>query len=165
MLNYQVILLNHFESYLASIGSSVRTQKNYRSDLFHLFTWISSETSLISHTKIAEPEHIISLLTPSLLHQYRQSLIDSNTPKATINRRLSSIRMFCEYCKQYGLMSDNPAKSLSNVPDRLLEEDYQKILLKEFEKNLLSEGASKKTISNYVNDVKQFLFWLDPTGS
>ncbi len=165
VFNYQSILLNHFEAYLANIGSSVKTQKNYRSDVRHLFTWISLETRLLSQITISKPEHLCILLSPGLLAQYRQSLIDSSTPRATINRRLSSIRIFFQCLKHLGFISDNPAISLSNVLNHPIDENYQEAILRDFEKNLITEGASKKTIANYISDVKQFLSWLDPMKS
>lgn len=163
--HYQSILEIHFVSYLEHVGSSVKTQKNYRSDLNHFFSWIMNSSFKNTLEYTSSIEQFVSLMGQDVLAGYRNFLLTSGTPTSTINRRLSSIRIFFECCKHYGWLSDNPAKSLLNVQNPSSHQDKKISLLTQFAKELESEGASQKTIKNYVSDVKQFLFWLDPITS
>ncbi len=161
MHNYQSILEIHFVEFLRASGSSAKTQKNYRCDLNHFFQWIFSSEIVQPLKNSSSLNEFLIVLTVPKLNNYKDFLLQKSVPTATINRRLSSIRMFFSACQHFGLMSDNPAKSISNVPKQITQVEKKEKILQEFIKELEYEGASKKTISNYASDIKQFLEWLE----
>ncbi len=160
LANYQDILESSFAEFLVSKKHAVKTQKNYRSDIRHFFSWI---TLTIQSQNLDIPQshtQFLQLITPSLLAKYKHFLLVNHVPTATINRRLSSIRLFCEFAKYNGWRPDNPAVTLTNVPMESKPKDELGQLLEQFRSDLARDGASNVTIKNYTSDVAQFLKWV-----
>ena len=160
LANYQDILESSFAQFLVSRGSAVKTQKNYCSDIRHFFSWV---TLTIQSQNLDIPQshqQFLQMITPDILGKYRHFLLVNRIPAATINRRLSTVRLFCEFAKQNGWRNDNPAAILTNVPLEAKPKDELRQLLHHFQSDLAREGASKVTIKNYTSDVNQFLHWI-----
>jgi site-specific recombinase XerD len=97
--------------YLASLGSVGRsslTVKAARSDLTGFVIWWETRRQ-----RPFDP----SLLLDSDLREWRiKRQRDDVSAPATINRALSTIRAYCNWARQAGLMTENPAEGIESVP-------------------------------------------------
>lgn len=129
-----------FVVFLQKDGASVKTRKNYKSDVRHFLRWFNRP---------------IKSITPTHINEYKK-YFSSNTPQATLNRRLSTMRTFFSFCLESGLIATNPSRTITNVSKPF----NTKTLLEDFAYDLQNEGASKATVKNYVSDVRQFFAWF-----
>jgi len=130
--------------------------KNYLSDIRHFFGWLilySKSKQLIS-TNFNEFQ-LISIIDEKSIIEYKSYLSENNIPHKTINRRLSTVRKFCSFCISQGWLKENPAKKVGNVGGVRVVGGLG--LLKEFEEDLLKENLDSKTVTNYLDDVREFL--------
>lgn len=162
-LNYQSFFFAGFEQYLNDAKYSVITRKNYLSDLKHFFLWIDASIQIGTTSLNQSPLYLLELLTPAVLEQFRQSLIASQTPPATINRRFATIRTFFTYCQEQGWITTNPSSKIANFSHRLARGNSAEDQISLFAQYLSKEGASKSTIRNYTSDIKQFFDWIKAT--
>jgi site-specific recombinase XerD len=58
----------------------------------------------------------------------------------------------------------NPAVNIKNLSAVKKKINNPVTLIGEFEAVLISEGAAKSTIKNYITDVDQFLNWITGLG-
>lgn len=133
-------VITAFSDFLIQRGVSVKTRKNYRSDARHFLRWFNRP---------------LKTVTPALINEYKK-YFSSNTPQATVNRRLSTMRTFFAFCVHSGMLLENPTTKIASFSDYL----NPKMLLAHFQANLEREGAAKATIKNYGTDVRQFLTWV-----
>ena len=162
--NYQDVLESSFVEYLVSQNLAVKTQKNYKSDIRHFFSWITL-TIQSQNLDIPQSHHeFLNLVSPQLLGQYKHFLLVNRIPAATINRRLSAIRAFGTFCQSKGWFAENPTTILTNVAIESTPKDVITEMLNAFRSDLAREGASKVTIKNYTSDVNQFLKWMEQQG-
>jgi integrase/recombinase XerC len=98
--------IERFLKYLAAErNSSDHTIKSYREDLDHLIEFFTE-----SHGECPPP----SQLTTLNLRSFVASLHDAGYAKATIARRLASLRSFFRFGQRDGWAESNPAKPLRN---------------------------------------------------
>ncbi|MFQ5452243.1 MAG: site-specific integrase [Candidatus Paceibacterota bacterium] len=83
------------------------TVKNYLSDLTHFISWLSFQYQ----TTCSTTEH----LTQESIQKYKFFMKKSCLPRRSVNRRLSSVRVFCKFLALEGIMPSNPAKRVSNL--------------------------------------------------
>lgn len=138
--------LQGFQITLRNSSLSDKTIRNYLSDLSHFSTWVAT---LVGTT------NFIPYLSSTIVEKYKSSMSESGAPIRTINRRLSTIRLFGKYLHEQGVLPTNPAGNLSNLD--LPEENEHEQLLSEFKKHLEEQKVSEKTMRNYVSDVRSFL--------
>ncbi len=161
LATYQDILESSFAEFLISRKHAVKTQKNYCSDIRHFFSWV---TLTIQSQNLDIPQshtQFLQTITPDMMAKYKHFLLANHIPAATINRRFSTIRLFCEFAHMHGWRRDNPATILTNVPLEPKANDDLSQLIAHFRSDLAREGASKVTIKNYTSDVNQFLRWIE----
>jgi len=118
------VILN-FEIYLNDIKNvSPGTIKNYRADIRHFFSWLNSkkgqekEKRLFFFKKFKKnqsKDKIVSRITPLLLSEYKNFLLANKNAKSTVNRKLATLRIFCQFCYNTGLLEQNPAQNLTNL--------------------------------------------------
>ena len=159
-LDYQAILEHAFIDFLTADGASEKTRNNYRSDLRHFMGW--TIFTIISRGFPTPQTHLdfIKLINADLLMNYKLYLLDNKIPAATINRRLSAIRMFFRCCLSYGWTANNPTITITNVAGvPHPQENKMQQILAHWRKDLEQDGASKSTIKNYLTDVRKFLEW------
>jgi integrase/recombinase XerC len=159
---YQDILTaleNIFISFLERQKVSKKTIINYRMDIHHFFSYAKEKIPII--TIQTSPQSLVKCIEHHQIEAYKQSQLDNNIPQATINRRLSTIRMFFKACDERGLLSVNPMLDISTIPKIQTKEQITDPVIREFERDLARDGASKVTIKNYAADVKRFLEWLE----
>ncbi|EKE15370.1 MAG: hypothetical protein ACD_12C00045G0001, partial [uncultured bacterium] len=105
-----------FKQYLiAGIDSSPiqnNTLKNYLSDVRHFLGWLNFYVKKINQNN---QRNFFSFIDKNALESYKIYLIQGNIPVKTINRRLSTVRKFCQFCLSSKLLKEDPTKELRNV--------------------------------------------------
>ncbi len=106
-------------------NASALTIKSYREDL----------TALLDYLELDDGQHPeLASLSPVHLRQYVAALHDADYAKASIARRLASLRSFFRFAQREGLVEQNPAKPLRNprtgrhLPHFLSSEEIQQLL-------------------------------------
>ncbi|GEM_PF-4611726 len=88
--------LGEFKNFLYRQGLAANTIKNYLFDLEHFFSWLSQ----------AVYEYNISVENIS---EYKNRLLNIlKLSPVSINRKLSSLRIFCKFAKEQGYLTKNP---------------------------------------------------------
>jgi site-specific recombinase XerD len=143
---------------LKDLGISPKSHKNYRSDISHFSGWF-----LLTVRKwgvvTSEFSEAIPLITQKSAKEYKHFLIKNEVADKTINRRLSTLRHLSRFLTASQILDFNFMNGITNISQASAADTYP--LLPQFEKFLSKEKASNNTIRNYVNDVKQFLAWLE----
>jgi len=160
-LDYQSFLEQHFVAFLTEQGASEKTRNNYRSDLRHFLAWTTLTIASRRFQRPSSHQELLGSISPDLLQNYKFYLIKNNVPTATINRRLSTIRMFFRCCLSYGWTANNPTVTITNIAHAPHPQDQTKQILAQWKKDLDQQGASKSTIKNYVTDVRKFLEFVE----
>jgi site-specific recombinase XerD len=153
-----------FISFLKTQNVSEKTQTNYIGDVRHFFDWLGQIFKSLANDQ--DLSTVLKNVTGQTIEDYKNNQIKTNSPTATVNRRLSSVRLFFRWANETGLLPTNPTLqtknivSVSNTPEISPES-----LIGLFEKSLRDEGAADVTIKNYVTDVSEFISWLNRTPS
>ena len=169
--NFSDKSINSFKEFLRAEKISSGSIRSYLSDVRHFLGWLTfflkSNNILLdlnltmkqsNKETIKETFFLLKHVNQKVLDAYKVYLVSNNTPFKTINRRFSSLRRFGVFCKSQNWTSSNPFDTLKNITlSQPFPED--KCHLAEFKTELWKKGASKVTIKNYLNDIKQFLFW------
>ena len=101
--------LDQFGDHLVATGKSPHTIEAYTRDVRLFAKWFDR-----TNGKGLTPDRI----TPIDVREYRSHLLTvKNYKPATINRKLSSISAFCEWAREAGLISANPADGISQVDE------------------------------------------------
>jgi len=138
-------IIKFFEIYLKTTkGLKALTIKNYRADLRHFLSWLPLK---------------LENLTPNHLEDYKKYLLTNKMAKSTINRKLATVRSFCQFCTNKGLLKQNPAHNLTNSPFLRSEDKKIHDLVSKFGSFLKKNRASRNTIKNYTADVRQYLLF------
>lgn len=149
-----------FGNWLTSdLAISEKTRRNYLSDFSHFTGWaiLRLKTEGLA---VNESADLLPHITPAFLEQYKHFQLSNNVPASTINRRLVTLRHFGRFLHELGMLDFDPTDSISNLT--IEDPEKEKLaLLSEFRKHLESEGASPKTIKNYLSDVRGFLEFLE----
>ena len=127
-------LLENFKLWLISQGFNNNTIRNYRADI-NKYLLVTPETEVFNSQRIS-----------AYLHQL--------SDKKNSSRYLASFNKFCQFAKDQNLIANDPVKktrTLLNLKPEI--ERYQSYLVK--------KNKSPKTIQNYINDLNQFINWLE----
>lgn len=162
-------LIKVFKCFLDSEKISKGSVRSYTSDVRHFLGWLlfflKSNKILTNLSPTIEQSNdgtiiLLKHVNQKVLISYKDYLLSNNTPLKTINRRFSSLRRFGQFCKSQGWLSLNPFEILRNFSQNqpFPENEYH---LAEYRAHLWKNNSSKATIKNYLNDVKQFLSWVD----
>lgn len=140
------------------LSVSEKTLRNYLSDFSHFTGWTLLRLKTNGFSVLRE-EDIIAYITPHLFEEYKHFLVSNRTPTSTINRRLSTLRHFGRFLHKNGIVEADPTEDILNLtvvnPKKEME-----ILLSNFKKHLENDGASPKTVRNYLSDARGFLTYL-----
>jgi len=82
------------------------TVKSYLNDVRQFHKWAKNTLG---------EEYTLSEITRSDLHDFRAFLLTRNAPSTSINRRLTALRQFFEFCAQEQLVSVNPVNDVSGI--------------------------------------------------
>jgi len=160
-----------FRRYLLAGNITALTLKNYLSDFRHFAGWVHSQNRLVqfnqphsiksintnpaglTNSANSTNQRLEQIVTFETVNNYKNYLIASKLPLKTINRRLSTLRKFCSFCISQGWLIENPAKKVRNVGTTITE----KHILDQFHQDLIKQGVGSQIITNYLNDVQDFL--------
>ncbi|OGG13668.1 hypothetical protein A2875_04025 [Candidatus Gottesmanbacteria bacterium RIFCSPHIGHO2_01_FULL_46_14] len=157
---YQDILKPAFFSFLTAQGASRKTQKNYWSDVAAFISWFIAATSPSINQQNNHPGLLLQALLPNHINDYLQYQLQQKISTATINRRLSSLRIFFNCALEMTWLSYHPMEGIANIKMGHPDGPSTHIaLLKQFEEHLKNQQIGKATIKNYLSDVRQFLRW------
>ena len=96
ILKYLDKLVILFDEHLSLTTFSKQTRKNYKSDITAFFTWLR-DTPVSATIKINTQADLLKTIKRDNILEYKQWLVISQTPPATINRRLSALRSFSAF--------------------------------------------------------------------
>lgn len=140
-----------FKKYLLAGNVKPLSGKNYLSDFRHFAGWLT----LYWKSHLANASQQLSRLTPEIINEYKNYLIENSLPHKTINRRLSTVRKFCSFCISQGWLKENPAKQVGNIgPTGQISPIG---LIRSFAKDLAEQNLDQPTIKSYLDDVREFL--------
>jgi site-specific recombinase XerD len=155
-----------FKNYLLQERElSKRTIKNYLSDYNHFWDWLEKvakvtpprwPNGLLGRCKKIQ---ISQKITLNSLKRYRNYLSSTELAKSTVKRRLSTVRIFCQFLLSQGLLDQDPSIELENPSENSPEEEKIDNLVTKFERYLDNQGLSKNTAKNYLADIKNYLEW------
>ncbi len=137
------------------------TVKNYLSDLRHFLGWlvIKAKSVDINADQITS-ENIADLLTVEELAQYRAYLRDNGTPIKTINRRLSTIRKFCEFCISEHWIDLNPGREIKNIVPGTFNNEKglsDTEFIQDFKESLIKEHLDSQDREKTINTIRELL--------
>jgi site-specific recombinase XerD len=161
-MQYKPYNLALFEKYLQDeVGISKNTLRFYRSDLAHFSGWLILTVKRIG-LYVESLSEAIPYLTSSLVREYKESLTQNQTPKTTINRKLSTLRHFARFLKASNILDFDFMQEITNVSKaKRMPKPKESDLIKDFREHLESQKTSRNTIKNYLSDVRHFLTWLE----
>lgn len=154
VFDYQTLLNTEFSTYLIKQNASEITRKNYLTDIKNFFTWLNTCITNGSIKLLEHAEKPLSRITTEIVETYKRSLITSKTPIATINRRLSALRMFFQFALIEHKVTDNPMILVRNIPrtDAPNETDILDAALSVYAKEKSAKQAD-------IDDIKTFFSW------
>jgi site-specific recombinase XerD len=141
--------LEEFKSYLlhSKKKHSKTTIKNYVADINKFIKWTQENSQL---------KYNPSKTTAETIQLYKLRLNKDKIALSSIERYLSSLRLFFTFLKSKNLINQNPFDSLINNTKNTKDS----LSLNNFKLYLLDQNISKVTIKNYLMDISQFTDWL-----
>lgn len=136
-------VLATFKNWLSSKSYSDSTLRNYLSDVNKYLSQLSSPDLAFDETSLSRYLNELSDLPDQVGKKY--------APRA-----LASLSKFCQFALDQRLISVNPmrniAHSSTDKPSYALD-----TLLADYKSYLVNHHKSESTITNYINDIKQFI--------
>lgn len=150
------VLLEDFTEYLSKNGASDKTKSNYRVDINHFLSWVRKTIILPHHTGLSgnsTDEDILIHADEELITSYIQDQNRTHTPIATINRRLSSLRMMYQFLISRKKLLSSPIEAIKNLSPGLIQNLTP--LIKDFcendEDTLLTAAEKQEIIENFIH--------------
>jgi site-specific recombinase XerD len=95
-----------FQQHLAQQGKHQNTIRSYANDLRQFAQWCRNTFG---------DEFLLQELTRSDVQDFRAFLLTRNSSPASVNRKVTALRQFFEYCIQQKLVISNPAADISGI--------------------------------------------------
>ncbi len=108
--NNNSVIYKAYIRHLEGLPLSTNTIRNYKSDFEHFIRWLKVK---IQNTEMLDKT--ILLLNEQTIDEYKQFMISSLTPRLTVNRRLTSIRLLATYLLERNYISTDFAKNTRNI--------------------------------------------------
>ncbi len=107
MAGLQVIEIQKaFEAHLTQQGKHLNTIRSYANDLRQFSQWCGNTFG---------EEFALADLTRSDVQDFRTFLLTRNSSPASVNRKITALRQFFEFCVQNDVMRGNPASDISGI--------------------------------------------------
>ncbi len=151
-----------FLQYLKSCSVSEKTYRNYKSDLALFSAWLIFKAKAIG-ADCQNLQEALPFISKKTANEYKEFLLANKTPAPTLNRRLSTLRIFSKFLYENQFISFDFAQGVKNISKAHDLSPFEKDV-KEFSFFLESQKASPLTIKNYLSDISQFLKWIEKTG-
>jgi len=152
--------MNEFLTYLSALNISVKSLKNYKSDVTHFTAWIILKVRSYG-AFIENLTEAIPFLNKNLVWEYKTYLLENSTPDKTINRRLSTLRHLAKHLLVSQIVNFDFMEGVENITQTKKFVFAGNSLVDGFKSHLTAKKASRNTIKNYISDVRQFLSWLE----
>jgi site-specific recombinase XerD len=150
--------LPQFKLWLKAKPYSESTSRNYLADLGKYLNYVNHLPQTVSlDPNSSSDTHIFS---PSIISLYITYLSGKNNA----GRYLASLNQFCQFAIDQHLISQNPLRSIlkqHHHPDNLASETNLNHLLGIYQQQLISQKTAPVTIKNYLNDLHQYISWLE----
>lgn len=137
--------INNFKEYLLANKASAVTSRNYISDIKYFINWYENK-----YQSSFAPEN----LTRNLIDEFTKGNSE-RLARSSIQRHLSTLRKFSSYLMAENQLTANP---FDKSGDAKKQDKWELGKIRDF---LHVQGASRLSIKNYVNDIRQFLDWAD----
>ncbi len=108
--NLSSVLYPAFKRHLESLDISEKSIRNYKSDFDHFIRWLKLN---LENEKMLDNK--ILSLNEYTINNYKQFLLASQTPRLTINRRLTTLRHLASYLFAHNYIDHDFTKNLKNV--------------------------------------------------
>jgi len=155
--------LPQFKLWLKAKSYSDSTARNYLADLGKYLNYINRLPQKVSLDIPTGPEHVEGhIFSPDILGLYVSYLSDKNNA----GRYLASLNQFCQFALDQHLVSQNPLKSIlkqQHSSPNLASDSNLKHLVDLYEQHLTKHKTAPVTIKNYLNDLHQYISWLETT--
>jgi site-specific recombinase XerD len=136
-------IFTSYQNWLRSKSYSGATVRNYLVDLKKYFLFTNPNSDQVSD-KIFDQDNLTS---------YFQNINQDQNYK----RFLASLSKFFQFALDQQLISENPfLKALKVQPETNIEE-----ITKLYQQQLEAKKFSISTIRNYINDIHQFINWVE----
>lgn len=144
-----------YQKWLRSKSYSEATIRNYLADLKKYFIFSSVETR--DRASLLENNLIDLQITDKIFDQDNLSSYFQNINQdSNYKRFLASLSKFFQFALDQHLISSNPfSKALKAEPEINLED-----IIKLYQQQLETKKFSLSTIKNYINDIHQFINWV-----
>jgi site-specific recombinase XerD len=160
VLLYQSKIELDFSEYLITKKVSEKTISNYKSDLHHFLSWFVDFCDKQQAPVTNSVSEFLKLISPAILEEYKNEQLTAQNSPSTINRRLSTLRMFFTSCLEAKLIESDPSAEITNINTVKDSQDNLSNILNAYTQALIKDGASASTIKNYVGDIDDFLKWI-----
>ncbi|GIW62817.1 MAG: hypothetical protein KatS3mg091_292 [Patescibacteria group bacterium] len=153
-------ILGLFKSYLINQNkladnpiakSSIR---NYISDTKHFLYWALKQAIEHNSTTAQDSISIFKWLNKDLLESYKTDLFAKKVPVSTIDRRISSIRRFFQFCIFKNYINDKNIGQITNLSTDL-QIKKQQLMFSRFLKE--KHNLSEDTIRTILDDINEML--------
>jgi site-specific recombinase XerD len=155
----QDAVVEMFSNYLTQEGASEKTKKNYIADLLDFLSWFEKNEH-INHEGTNKTPIFLHTVTDQTVYKYISALETTKKTPSTINRRLSSLRVFFRACCQLGFTKINPTDGIHNIENTVTTGGEHKQVLDIWHVHLSQKGLNRYSIQNHVNVVNEFLEWM-----
>lgn len=149
--------LTSYQSWLGQHGYSLATVRNYLVDINKYLEFATQSASI-------EPDSLDTnyplIFSSDLLLAY----INQLTGNTNSQRYLASLSTFCQFAVDQHLIKSNPVSKIRKqskkvtAPNPVNELRLQKL---SFSDHLTKHNYPQVTIRNYLNDVEQYITWLE----
>ena len=99
-------LQQDFEQHLTRTGKHQNTIRSYANDLRQFAQWCANTFG---------DDFTVAELTRSDIQDFRTFLLTRNSSPASVNRKVTALRQFFEFCVQQGVVERNPAAEISGI--------------------------------------------------
>jgi site-specific recombinase XerD len=142
--------LPQFKLWLQNKHYSDATIRNYIVDLGKYLNYVNS---------LPQTTTMDEVFSTDILSRYVSNLTGNHNTA----RYLASLNQFCLFAVDQSLISQNPLKAILKQLHTASKPASPDItdLLKLYEQQLIHQKTSPTTIRNYLNDLHQYISWLD----
>ena len=158
--DYQDFLAGTFQRFLIAQKASEKTRVNYIGDLKQFLNWLMNSAHTI-HKPLSSHLDLLKLASNDLVENYKRSMLLDHVPVATLNRRLSALRMFFRCVMSQGWLNENPMEFIANIPKEQTL-DFNDLLTRidhyvqsEYIHHSQNQKTERATLVEFINWLKE----------
>lgn len=154
-----------FKNWLRSKSYSKSTILNYLADVNKYLMFVGADPSVCPN-QFSELHPIATSMTPCddafiFLESSLSVYLNQLSPKSYKSRALASLSKFCQFALDQHIISTNPLKNIIQNKGNLSNSSIETVdeILTAFKIYLKKHNKSDSTVTNYINDIKQFIIY------